>query len=401
MCAWTGTYSTSQTTTLDAKCGVTITTTGYHEAWLGVPYLSWAVNLFLGISLTLPFDNYLPATPYNSSQATGHNATCIAPMAHFSMSSSGDTENDGGTLTPSTTGGASVSFSSTSDSGSAAITSYAWTLDGVNQGGGTGMTKSLNPGSHTVTLTVTNGHDLTSAAASGTIQVAESCDVSDSGAVTRTVTGAQPSFLVAGKPQRPRFNCGQSGPPGGTSSPPSDPEYGCHWERDYVLYTDGTWDWLDDWQQVCGWEELRGDATSRDNDPSDSRTNPAIRVRFVGAGPQRNGRVATIARLSGETAGAEIVVDTTRATAADIENAIASAQVLIDAGPRPGGGNPFAVIGDAPAAQRNAVSAQGSAAGYLHSLLAAPERANSRSGKGRTLEIAVERRNVHVVRHVP
>ena len=105
----------------------------------------------------------------NSSTATGQvNITHpTGPTAHFSMSGGGQNGSDAQTLTYSVASGGSVSmtFTSTSTAGSAAISSYVWKSNGTQIcGNSSNCTYPFSTPSNTITLTVTDSNNNSSTA---------------------------------------------------------------------------------------------------------------------------------------------------------------------------------------------------------------------------------------------
>ena len=105
----------------------------------------------------------------NTSTATGQvNITHpTGPTAHFSMSGGGQSGSDGQTLTYSlpVNGSVSMTFTSTSTQGSAAITTYAWKSNGTGIcNNSSTCTFPFGTPSNTITLTVTDSNSLTSTA---------------------------------------------------------------------------------------------------------------------------------------------------------------------------------------------------------------------------------------------
>ena len=100
-----------------------------------------------------------PSNAVTEEVGTG-NCVVSGPTAHFTMTGQSMTVNDGGTLTLTVASGgsASVSFSSTSTQGSAAITSYVWKSNGMQICSSSSCTVPFNASSDTITLTVTDSN---------------------------------------------------------------------------------------------------------------------------------------------------------------------------------------------------------------------------------------------------
>ncbi|MES2176249.1 MAG: hypothetical protein V4550_00180 [Gemmatimonadota bacterium] len=158
MCSWTGTYMSGVLIDLGSrKCGVTITARADHEAWWELPSVSISAGHY---SFGTPSVRWGDAAPVGGSNTPGGNQPCIPPNVHFSKSGGGSSANDGGTLTLPF-GGSSVSFSSSSTSGAAALSQHQWLVDGSVQGGSTSWSGGISAtGSHTIALNVTDAAGL-------------------------------------------------------------------------------------------------------------------------------------------------------------------------------------------------------------------------------------------------
>jgi len=122
------------------------------------------------ITLTVTDSNNNPST------ATGqvNVATQTGPTAHFSMSGGGKSGNDGQTLsyTVAVNGSVSMTFTSTSTQGSAAITSYVWKSNGTQIcTNSSTCTYPFSTPSNTITLTV-DGQQQQPSTATGQVNVA-------------------------------------------------------------------------------------------------------------------------------------------------------------------------------------------------------------------------------------
>ena len=158
-----------------------------------------------------------------------------------------------------------------------------------------------------------------------------------------TVSGEGEATLRADP--TPGSLCGnQTGSPGGGGEgpPPDDPDPDCHWERDFVIYTDGSWDWLGPWMLHCGYETLRSAADRNLLSPAPGRPaitaaqavpqGGALRVRLLGNGSLGSGRSIEVHRYPGLDVDAVIRIDTTRANAADLETAFSVARGIVNLG---------------------------------------------------------------------
>ncbi len=115
------------------------------------------------ITLTVTDSNSLTSTATGQVNITHPSG----PTAHFSMSGGGQSGNDGQTLTYSVpvNGNVSMTFTSTSTQGSAAITTYAWASNGTSIcSNSSSCTASFGTPSNSITLTVTDSNSLTSTA---------------------------------------------------------------------------------------------------------------------------------------------------------------------------------------------------------------------------------------------
>jgi hypothetical protein len=191
----------------------------------------------------------------------------------------------------------------------------------------------------------------------------------------------------------------------GSTPPVDDPGYECHWEREYRIWywpalQAYTWEWTSSWEISCGWETLRAGIEPEGTTSASSRA-PMLHLTMHGTGALKNGRTTSLTRTSAK--GMELFVDTTLATAADIENAIAAASGLDDKslGQTYGRGM---IMGDATASAKTANGANSRGAKLLKDLMKAPERANNSLTSGRivrTLEVDVEKKSTHRIARVP
>jgi hypothetical protein len=190
------------------------------------------------------------------------------------------------------------------------------------------------------------------------------------------------------------FTCGsQTGSPGGgAGSPPGGGEPECEWVRYFVIYDDGSWDWLGGWEHECDGDPmlrapdgLEANGVSAVSSPASSGS--PLRARVLGTGPLQSGRAVEIHRLRGEGVHAVLSVDTLHATPADVEAALATVQGVSEIRRHD---HVAAIVAPPPAADgMSRASSRGSE--VLSSLLRAPEK-NRRGARARELEISVERK---------
>jgi hypothetical protein len=198
--------------------------------------------------------------------------------------------------------------------------------------------------------------------------------------------------------------CGTlTGTPGtGGGTPPSpDPSVTCqwHWARDYVVYSDGSWDWLTSWYQSCDYATRApkspvGAIGTHPSDAAAAAVAPQlVRVRILGTGLQRGAPSVSLFRDIQSDVDAFIRVDTTRATPADLESALVSIQYVYG-GPAIPVGAVLGVILSGPSPQDKANAQSGSrATGYLNQLQNAAERTERLIGHGRALDVMINTRS--------
>lgn len=236
-CTFVGHFPTALPVDLGAnQCGATIYTSGSHTAYWYLPPLTASIvdgnkTLTLG-----PTPTHWGEVPSADVDASGGNAACNPPTAHFAMSGQGQSAYDGNTLYVSSLDGGPVTVSvdagSSSTSGNALISTYAWTVGGVSIGTGSSASTDVGVGSTAVSLTITDSYGMT-ASTSGTVTVAyDQCDANlESG----------PSDV----------DCGSSESGGGTYGGGSycSPE----WIEIDISYDGGaTWDvWWEGEAEVC------------------------------------------------------------------------------------------------------------------------------------------------------
>ncbi len=225
----------------------------------------------------------------------------------------------------------------------------------------------------------------------GTVTITANCKDGGSGSATLTVTGActppDTSTTVA------RSCVPLTTPPGsggGSESPLKTPEPDCHWERDFGYWPDGKWMWLGDWRYVCDGQVMMSTVAS--NQAAANR----LRLRLIGTGSLPNGRSVTVTRSHDAGVAATIVIDTAQATAADLEQAFAAAQLLsgssvdfpVDVG---------AIVSRATEAARAKHGPTSRAARFLKALGRAAAMSEVRPfGSGRSIEVEINVRTLRV-----
>lgn len=216
-----------------------------------------------------------------------------------------------------------------------------------------------------------------------------------------TVSGGGEATLRADPPLG--SVCGtQTGPPGGGGEgpPPDDPDPDCHWERDFVVYTDGSWDWLGPWMLHCGYETFRSltRRQGRPPRPSVSKAIPTAAVasqgavlsmRLLGSGPLGSGRSIEVHRYSALDVDAVIRIDTTRATAADLETAFSVAEAIVNLGDNHHVG---AIQGPPSLTARANSGPYSRAAQFLKALSRAAQRNSPLFGLAHSLDVTINGR---------
>lgn len=194
----------------------------------------------------------------------------------------------------------------------------------------------------------------------------------------------------------------QAGAPGGAGSdgPGGGDRSACGWFRDYVVYTDMSWEFTTPWYHSCG---VGGELSLTPDGPTEIMQNMAslaggpghrgapLRLTLVGTRRAANGRIVTIERNAKSKADAVITVDVTRATAADLEEAFVAAEGLsLKAKPKDARSSHGRIVSE-PSLVSHAASGQGSrAAKNLGALLRAGDR--GKNGDGARIEVVVDRR---------
>jgi hypothetical protein len=226
---------------------------------------------------------------------------------------------------------------------------------------------------------------------SGSVTITANCPDGTSGAATLTVTKPAETCDDNGGGQAQTACGSQVGSPGGGGSPAEPPGDDCHWARDYIIWSDGSWDWLDDWYIECGAAELRASSATSGSD------SHKLRVRLVAKSALGNSRSVTVVRDRDADVAAVIAVDTSRATAADLEQAFLAAQLLASkAAPSSTHVTDGVVVSEATARAKSSNGPASRAAKYLDSLRTASERDSKFVGKGRSLDIEIDLRDVRV-----
>lgn len=230
-----------------------------------------------------------------------------------------------------------------------------------------------------------------------TVTLAEDCNVVDTYATLRMAPAAaltSPGFtaITRSAANSTESPCGQTTTPGsGGGEPPSSPEpdYSrhCFWSRYYVIYTDGSWEFIGEWFYSCEYASLR-----MSTPPPSSPKGPPTRVQMIGKGRLSSGRAVQLLRDPTDGTDVFVAVDTTRATAADVELALLAAEEM-SAKPMPTGRNKGLgqIFGADPAIARASLNPQSRAASVLRDLLRADGKATDAFGLARVLEFSVDR----------
>jgi len=130
-----------------------------------------------------------------------------------------------------------------------------------------------------------------------------------------TIQGPQSSG--ASGPQAAGVTCGEGTIPGGGGSddPIDSPSTNCHWVRDFIVYSDGSWTWISAWYQECeGWATVGAEESG--NEPA-----RPVRVRVLAQGRLESARAVEIHRNPAVDVDVVVRIDSTRVTAADLEAA--------------------------------------------------------------------------------
>ena len=204
-------------------------------------------------------------------------------------------------------------------------TTCVWRLDGtVISNDCDWIGTSFPTGERTIQLKVTDSNSL-SDSVSALLQVSAPCaGVPDTLVTLRAAISSErvsrTSSVLA--------PCGQTSTPGANPGIPFsfDPEPICEWvwARYFVVYTDGTWEWLTDWGRECEWATLRAVPAV-----TESGSTSAMRVQLVGSGRLENGRKLMLSRDSSSVRDVSISIDTTRANIFDFARALSAAEKLI------------------------------------------------------------------------
>lgn len=220
-------------------------------------------------------------------------------------------------------------------------------------------------------------------------------------AVSRAGGRAAPERVARMRiPDRLDSTCGdETGPPGGGGGgepPAGGAPPNCYWARDYVIYTDGTWDWLGPWEHVCeGDPMIRADSRATHDasrTASSVRTGPAsgmLRVRLLGSGSLASGKSIEVHWYPALDVDAVIRIDTRTATAADLETAFSLAEHVSN---RASSGHIGAIQGPASSNARMNSGPSSRAREFLNALLRASQRNTLLFGRARSLDITIERK---------
>ena len=125
--------------------------------------------------------------------------------------------------------------------------------------------------------------------------------------------------------------CGENTPPGtGGGGPPTynpDPE-NCRYSRDFVIYDDGSWEWLTaGWYLDCGDPMLQGHTSppSTDSGASEAQSAQLVRLRLIDRGRLSGGLGAIVAKDVSSDYDVLIAIDRLSARSEDIERALVRA----------------------------------------------------------------------------
>lgn len=197
------------------------------------------------------------------------------------------------------------------------------------------------------------------------------------------------------------FTCGtETGSPGsGAGDPPGDAGTNCYWDRWFIIYTDGSWDWLGGWERVCDGDEMRQPLTSpRASDPSALAANGgsgggsrALRARVFGTGALASGLAAEVHRYRGDGFDALVYVDTSRVTVTDLGGALGAIDHLTTIRKHDH------VAGIVRASTKRLHAAAGSAE-ILRSLTSAPER-ESHGRRARSVDVTLAGNTWWIIGH--
>ncbi len=219
--------------------------------------------------------------------------------------------------------------------------------------------------------------------------------------------GKKADGATAGEYQ-PQCASGPPGQPGGgdqTPPPPTGSEpTNCSWVRDYVIYTDGSWEWSSPWYHSCNGDPLLltpGGPTEIARSMSGglssisaakAKGGPPMHLTLVGTSQARNGQVVTIERNAQKGVDATITVDVSRATAADLEEAFIVAEALsLKVKPKDARHAYGSIIAAPSASSRTAAGAGSRAAKNLDALLRSGARGKA-AGDGARVDVVVNRK---------
>jgi hypothetical protein len=184
----------------------------------------------------------------------------------------------------------------------------------------------------------------------------------------------------------------ESTPPGAGGGEGGDPPYppapNCSWERDFWWINLGNgyyiWGWIGGWVYTCDGDEMAP--------PPDGQERAIVHARLLATGSLRNGRKTTVWRDSSATAEYVIVVDTTAATASDLEDAFTRVSSLSQASYGPGVGG-YGSVGSGISSTVAARAGLGSLAERtLRRVSQGDLVTDARVGQARQLDLVIERR---------
>ena len=381
--------SESMTATSTARlyyvCGVTLFASGNGKARISTSALTgplsavpnWGAYVAIATDL-IGWDGQQEESPEKSA----NNGTCSPPTARVKPFNAEMTS--GGVLKLYVEDGITerdVTLENNSSRGTAEIDSTVWVVDGGTPetvSGTNSLRKRLSLGSHSASITVWDqAHKSSSASTSFSIGTLteESC-----GGVARI---SRPGLNLSG-------TCETTGSGGGGQPP----QYNCHWERDYRAYYDEEghlvyFEWTSEWREVCGWAQ-RAVPTMSASSASTNNEGAGLKVTVIAKGTLPRLVPTMVTRVS-ETGQVIIAVDTTKATAADLEQVIHAAWGLAERGGNGRREMTGAIVGK-PAEWTHEKAKPGS---FSHGLMQRVRKATKGStfyfGAGRVLDVVIPR----------
>ena len=199
---------------------------------------------------------------------------------------------------------------------------------------------------------------------------------------------------------------GDPGPP-----PSGSPGTNCRWVRDFVIYVDMTWDWLNSWHRSCDGDETRvAPRTPSGDEGSGSRlrmdaaataagqTKRQYRVRLFGTGDLGNGKRTVVYRDPQSSVDAIITVDTTKATGPDLEEALSTVPHVADRPAPATARNILGSLNGPPSIATMGRAGPGSRSDrFLRQLGSADENTVKTFGRGRVLDLVIDRSSLALV----